>query len=157
MRSHPALLTSYSGFNLFKPATCNLLVMLLCYCSAIFNICAVTKYSRTNLLCTNLAYSSLPSPSFSLLLVAASCVCPPFSESQAPWLFQSPTRSKPSLGSTTPAAPVGSCHSKRVRPCFCTSERLMTGGRDDTTEWTDWCHISTLWSKTCKMCSYRLS
>lgn len=137
--------------------------MLLCYCSAIFNICAVNKLRSTNLLCTYLA-----SPFFHHLLFLShllpllcfsitSCACPPFSESQAPWLFQSPIQLKLSLDLTTRAAPVGSYHLRRVLPCYCISELLMTGGRDDTMEWMAWCHISILWSKTCKICSNRLS
>lgn len=88
---------------------------------------------------------------------ATSCVCPPPSENQAHWLFQSPTRTKPSPGSTTAAGLVGSCRSRRARLCFCTSEPLMTGGRDGTTGWRDWCPTSTLWSKTGEMCSTRKS
>lgn len=133
--------------------------MLLCYS---FNICAVTKHSSTNLLCTNLASLLLLSSLPHLLLPPScfsvtSCVCPPSSESQAPWLFQSPTRSKPSLVSTTPAGLVGSSRSRREHLCFCSREPPMTGGRDDITVWTDWCHINTLWSKTCKSLDLKIS
>lgn len=37
---------------------------------------------------------------------------------------------------------------KKEPLCYCTCERLRTGGRADTTVWTDWYHISTLWYKT---------
>lgn len=134
--------------------------MLLYYCPAFFNICAVTTYSSTNLLRTNLASLLLHLPLFPLLCLllpprfsVTSCVCPPSSESQAPWLLQSQTRSKPSLGSTTLAGLVGNCRSRRAHLCSCTSEPLTTGGKDDIMGWMDWCHTSTLWSKTRKMCS----
>lgn len=72
------------------------------------------------------------------------------SQSQAHWLFQRPTRSKPWPASTTAAGPAASCPSRRELLCSSTSERLMTGGRGGITEWTDWCPTSTLWSKTSK-------
>lgn len=120
------------------------------------------RHSCTNLLCTNLAprlfcCSSLPSLCRCLpLFSVTSCVGRPPSESQAPWLFQSPTPLKPLLGSTTPAGLVGSCHSRRARPSSSTRERPTTGGRDDIMEWMDWCHTSTLSSKTCKMWKFNL-
>lgn len=130
--------------------------MLLCYCPAILTF--VQSPNTAALTCYALIWLPLSSISlFSPLFVAAprfsvtSCVCPPSSESQAPWLFQSPTQSKQSLGSTTPAGLVGSCHSRRARLFFYTSEPPTTGGRDDIMEWMDWCRTSTSWSKTCKM------
>lgn len=146
MNSHPACLTRYCGFNLLKR-------LVTCSSCCFFNARAVTKYSCINLLCTNQASPLLSSISLLPCFFVTSCLCPPFSESQAPWLFQSQTPLKLLLGSTTPDGLTGSCRSRREPLCFCTSEPLMTGGREGTTEWLDLCHTSTLLSKTCKMCS----
>lgn len=155
-----AFLTTYCGFNLSASshvAPNNLLFNLLCYCPAIFNLCAVSEWSSTNLLLTNQAssLSHLPVPSFAVALCSSATprAFLPFSESQAPWLFQSLIQSKPSLGLITQAGPVGSYRSRKVPLCFYTTGPLTTGGRDDTMAWMDWCHTSILWSKTRKICN----
>lgn len=107
--------------------------------------------SRTNQLCANPA--SLFCSAFCFFLLSVFLPLPASGhrpEIQAHWLFQRLTRLKPSLASTTAAGRVGSSPSRRELLCFCTSERLMTGGRDGITEWMDWCPTSTSWSKTSK-------
>lgn len=155
MRSLPSFLTSYYGCNHLNQLT---------FCCFVSALTFVQSPNTAALTCYTLIWLPLSSTSlFSLLFVAApcfsvtSCVCPPSSESQAHWLFQSPTHSKPLLGSTTAAGLVGSYRSRRAHLCFCTSEPLMTGGRDDIMEWMDWCPTSTSWSKTSEMCSTRKS
>lgn len=112
---------------------------------------SITKHSSTNLLGTNMPPPHSPptsifSPTHSPPLLFHRCPparAPPSSEPQARWLFQSPTRSRPSLASTTAAGPAGSCLSRRAPLCSCTSESRTTGGRGGTTRWTGWCPTST--------------
>lgn len=105
---------------------------------------------------TSSALIQLPLSALLLVFFLLLSVSPPLPASghrpeiQAHWLFQRLTLLKPSLGSITAAGRVGSCPSRRELLCFCTSERLMTGGRDGITEWMDWCPTSTSWSKTSK-------